>query len=337
VGDRVLVTCSSGPQQEQLHVMCFRAQDGRLLWQRRFWATGRTMTHEKTCVATPTPVCDGQRIFALFSSNDLVCLDLEGNLLWIRGLTLDYPNVSNSLGLASSPALVQDTLVIQVDNDSDSVALGLDANTGLNRWKKQRPKAANWTSPLVVWDPQTDQPVVALQSSAGLHALNPATGADLWSYLGGASTIPSSTSLKGIFYVPSHGITALKPAPASPAPVQLWRSGQLRPAVASPLAWKGRLYILNSAGILTCGNADTGKRLWQLRLKGPFSATPIAAGHHLYCINEKGLLQVVDVTASEGALVGSLDFKETILSTPSADSHSIYVRSDRHLWKLGSQ
>src|SRR3954463_3623640 len=83
VGDRVFVTCSSGPKQQRLHVICFNARDGSKRWERQFWATGRTMSHEKTCVAAPTPASDGRRIFAIYSSNDLLCLDLDGNLLWL--------------------------------------------------------------------------------------------------------------------------------------------------------------------------------------------------------------------------------------------------------------
>ncbi|NRB74091.1 MAG: PQQ-binding-like beta-propeller repeat protein, partial [Verrucomicrobiales bacterium] len=103
VGDKVFVTAASGPDQKQLHVLCFNAANGSPVWERRFWTTGRTMSHKKTCVAAPTPASDGERIYAFYSSNDVICLDLDGNLLWLRGLTLDYPNASNSLGMSSSP------------------------------------------------------------------------------------------------------------------------------------------------------------------------------------------------------------------------------------------
>ena len=72
LGDRVFVTCASGPRQDRLHVICFNAGDGSRRWERQFWATGRTMSHDKTCVAAPTPASDGERIFAIFSSNDIV-------------------------------------------------------------------------------------------------------------------------------------------------------------------------------------------------------------------------------------------------------------------------
>jgi len=87
VGGRVFLTASSGYQQDRLHVLCFDAPTGKKLWERQFWATGRTLCHPKMCNATPTPASDGRRVFAFFSSNDVVCLDLEGNLLWMRGLT----------------------------------------------------------------------------------------------------------------------------------------------------------------------------------------------------------------------------------------------------------
>src|SRR5262245_2594533 len=75
IADKVFLTAASGPKQETLHVLCFNAKDGKQLWDREFRATGRTMCHPKTCNAAPTPCTDGKRLFALFSSNDLLCLD----------------------------------------------------------------------------------------------------------------------------------------------------------------------------------------------------------------------------------------------------------------------
>ena len=334
IGERIFVTCASGPKQERLHVICFNAADGSKRWERQFWATGRTMCHEKTCVAAPTPASDGERIFAIYSSNDLVCLDLDGNLLWLRGLTRDYPNASNSLGMSSSLVVADGVLVAMVENDSESFTAGIDAKTGVNRWKLDRPRMANWTSPMLFKAPGGATQVL-LQSGKGLAAVEPASGRIVWQYTDGASTIPSATVSDGVLYVPSHGITALKPEPEGQSPKQLWRSSQLRPATSSPIVVNQRVFTLNEAGVLTCGDAANGNRLWQLRLKGPFSATPVSAGAFLYCVNEKGLLQVVDPAQPEGAVVSELDLAATVLSTPSIARGFVYVRSDGKLWKLG--
>ena len=56
VGGKVFITASSGNLQDRLHVFCFSAKDGSTLWERQFWSTGRTMAHEKTNIAAPTPM-----------------------------------------------------------------------------------------------------------------------------------------------------------------------------------------------------------------------------------------------------------------------------------------
>lgn len=334
IGDRVFVTCASGPRQDRLHVICFDAKNGAKLWERQFTATGRTMCHDKTSVAAPTPTSDGKHLFAIFSSNDLVCLDLEGNLVWLRGLTLDYPNASNSLGMSSSLVVADGVVITMVENDSESFTAGIDAKTGVNRWKLNRPKMANWTSPVLLKAP--GQPTVAiLQSGKGITAVEPRTGRTVWEYTDGASTIPSSTPSDGLLYVPSRGLTVLEPSAEKQPPKQLWRSAQLKPGTASAVVLNKHVFTLNEAGVLTAGDTANGARLWQLRLKGPFSATPVANGSILYCVNEKGLLQVVDTAQPQGAIVSELDLKQAILSTPSISHGSVYLRSDGKLWKIG--
>jgi len=331
VGDRVFVTCSGGNRQQTLHVVCYNADDGSKRWERRFWATGRTMCNKKTAVAAPTPASDGKIVAAIFSSNDAVCLDLDGNLLWFRGLGRDYPNASNNLGMSSSLVIVDGIVIAQVEAESDSFVAGLDARTGVNRWKLERTRKANWTSPVIL---QGERPSVVLQSSDGLTVIEPSTGKTLWQYSDGASSIPSSTPVGGVLFVPSRGITALQLGARNEVPKQLWRAGQLRPGTASPVVQNGKIFTLSDNGVLTCGDASTGKRQWQLRMKGEFSATPLAAGHLLYCVNEKGLVQVVDISKAEGEIINEHDFAEQILSTPSLSNGSIYFRSRTKLWKF---
>ena len=331
IGSKVIITASSGPSQTRLHVVCLDAKDGRTLWHRQFWTTGRTMCHPKTSVAGPTPCSDGKYIFANFSSNDLVCLDLDGNLQWLRGLTADYANVSNSLGMASSLVISGGVLVAQVENDSESYTVGLDTRTGRNRWRLNRPKAANWTSPLPL-----PGGLVALQSRAGIDAVRAEDGSKAWNYGDGASTIPSTVVSSGVLYIPSHGITALKlnETDATNTPEQIWRTRRLSPGTASPLVLGAKVYTVNSAGVVTAGDVKTGDRLWQLRLKGPFSASPVASDDHLFFFNEKGLMQVVDTRGKEGEITGTLNLDDQILGSPAVGGGAIYVRSNAKIYKV---
>jgi outer membrane protein assembly factor BamB len=342
VGDKVLVTCSSGPKQEQLHLICFSAADGKKIWERQLRATGRTMSHPKTSIAANSPCSDGKRVFALWSCNDLAAFDLDGNVLWVRGLTVDYANASNSLGMASSLIVVGDALVVPIENDSESYTLGVDANTGRNLWKMERPKAANWSSP-IVWRPDAKAPpVVVLQSSKGLTGVDPHTGSRLWDYTDGAATTASSIPGRDAIFAVSHGITALRPQAGKTEPEQLWRVEQVNPGTASPLVIGDKLFAVNNAGVLNALDLGTKDRSWKPRLTGPFSASLVAAGNKIIAVSEKGLLQVVDTTAAqEKAVVGTLQLpldearKELILSTPSIGGGRIFVRSDSHLWRIG--
>ena len=213
VGERVFITCSSGPKQERLHVICFNAADGAKIWERQLNSTGRTMSHPKTSVAACTPCSDGKRVFALWSCNDLAGFDLDGNLLWVRGLTADYPNASNSLGMASSPIVIGETVVTMIENDSESYTLGVDVRTGRNLWKLERPKSANWTSPVPYRADAKATAVALLQSSKGLLAVDATSGSQLWEFADGASTMSSSVVAEGVIYAPSNGVTAQEAAP----------------------------------------------------------------------------------------------------------------------------
>jgi len=332
IGDRVFITSASGPQQDRLHVFCFDARDGSKRWERQFWATGRTMTQSKTCVAAPTPVSDGRRLFALFSSNDLIGLDLDGNLLWLRGLTRDYPNASNSLGLASSPIIVGETLIVQIENDSESFAAGLDAATGVNRWKLDRPKDTAWSTPVVLQE-KSGRQVVAFQSKPGVTGVLPADGRVVWSFEFG-NAIPSLTAGGGVLYVPSRFLIAIQPDAGSATPKELWRTTSLGGGTPSPLLLGDRLVVLSGAGKLSCGKTATGERLWSLQLKGPFSSSPVAAGTKLCAVNEKGLVTLVDLSKPQGEILSQLDLGQTVLCTPAIAHGALYIRSDATLWKL---
>lgn len=147
---RVYVTCCSGVRQDRLHVLCFEAATGKRLWERQFTATGSTNSHPKTSMAGATPVSDGRRVFALFGTGDLAALDADGNLLWYRALVRDYPTITNQVGMAASPVLYKDVLLLPLENAGDqSLALALDAGTGRNRWKAERTRDINWVTPLV--------------------------------------------------------------------------------------------------------------------------------------------------------------------------------------------
>jgi outer membrane protein assembly factor BamB len=85
--------------------------------------------------------------------------------------------------------------------------------------------------------------------------------------------------------------------------------------------------------VLVCGDVTDGKVLWDVRLKGPFSASPVYADGKLFLVNETGLTTVVR-PGPEAKVLGVSDLKDPILATPSIAHDSIYLRSDKFLYRI---
>lgn len=333
VAGHVLVTASSGPQQDRLHVLCLDAESGQPQWERQLWATGHTLVNSFGAGAAPTPASDGRLVFAFFSSNDLACFDLQGNLKWFRGLAHDYPSVRNDVGMASSPLVIGPTVIVQLDSPADAFAAGIDKLTGQTRWRIEREKGALWSSPTVLRGETAEDHLVLLQGRSRLTAHRPHSGELVWDYEAPCHTIASATTCDGVVYLPSHGLHALRYDPDRQSAELLWQQSRLSSSNASPIVHDGRAYTLKGSGVLACGETARGEVLWQLRLKGPFWASAALAEGRLYCVNHHGLVQVVEL-GDQGKLVGTSQIDPRILATPAVADGAIYFRSDQHLWKV---
>ncbi|MBN8627746.1 MAG: PQQ-binding-like beta-propeller repeat protein [Planctomycetes bacterium] len=335
VGDRLYVTGVTGARQERLHVACYAKSDGKQLWQRQFWATGRTLCHPTSSVAANTPASDGSRVYAFFSSNDLVCLDLDGNLEWFRGLTFEHPAAANDVGMAASPLVVSGAVVVQVENKGDSFAAGIDAVTGETLWQHPRKADMNWTSP-TLFHPPGGKPLVLLQSTHQITAHDPRSGEEVWSYDGKLAEISSPVSRGDLVILPADGLTAIRAGAGSANWEKLWQESGLSTGSPSAVLHGDRVYVLNRAGVLTAGDIATGKVLWKARVKGPYWATPVAVGEYLYLVNQDGAAHVIKTSVEKGEIVSETEFGEQMLASPAYSDGALYFRGAKHLWKIGS-
>ncbi|MBI3823313.1 MAG: PQQ-binding-like beta-propeller repeat protein [Planctomycetes bacterium] len=148
--DRVFLTASDGRLNDRLHVYCYARADGKLLWHSKLFGSATTDLYPLGGMAVPTPATDGKLVYVLFGTGELAALDFDGKPAWIRSLADEYGPFRNRWGLGTSPVLVGDLLLVQIDHWSQSYLLGVDAKTGANRWKADRPTSVNWSSPLAV-------------------------------------------------------------------------------------------------------------------------------------------------------------------------------------------
>ncbi|MFO0847399.1 MAG: PQQ-binding-like beta-propeller repeat protein [Gemmataceae bacterium] len=330
-GGAVYVTCSSGTRDDRLHVLAFDAATGKPRWHRQLAATGLTYCHPKTCMAAPTPVADASAVYALFATGDLVAFDAAGNQLWYRSIVGDYPTVTNQVGMASSPVLAGDKLIVPMENDGESFLAAVDTRTGRNVWKASRPKGVNWSSPTV--READGRREVLFAGNGGLSAYDADTGNRVWGYVPAAGSIPTPTLVGDLLLHASGGVTAIK---LGEKPAEAWKA-RLSTGMTSPLAYQGRVYAANpTTGQIACADLKSGKVLWQERAKGPFSASPVAADGKLYVINETGTLTVLKLGDTPEVL-GVSELSEEGLATPAISGGGLFLRGEKTLIRVGSK
>lgn len=333
VGDRVFVTASGGPRRERLHVIAIDAATGRTAWSRQMWATGRPNCHPTSANAAPTPCTDGERVFAFYSSNDLAAFTLDGDLAWVRGLALDHPGVGNDIGMASSPVVSGEAVVVQAECQGESFAIGVDRRTGKTLWEAERPRQSNWASPLS-WTTADGRAAVWLQDGGGVSLLDATTGEQLARIDADCSGIASPAAAGDNRLVLASGGVTVYQGPFEGVVEPLLRAGKLQTGSPTPVVAGDRVLVVKRGGILTCGDLNTGNVPWRKRIGGSFWATPAAASGRLYCVNAKGEATVVSL--EDGEILSEADFGEDVLGSPAVSGNAVYFRGVGTLWKIAS-
>lgn len=325
-----------------LVVEAFSREDGRRLWEYRMEATGPLPAlHEKHNLATPTPVTDGERVYAWFGNGQIAALDMEGRIVWSRHLGRDYSPFVTRWGHGSSPALHGGVLFLLCDHERASYLLALDARTGRERWKADRGSGRiSHSTPLVVPAPEGHELLV--NSSERIDAYDPASGALLW-YAGTRrqTPVPSAVFHGGRIYL-SRGYRnsdylAIRPGgrgDVSGSHVD-WRAPAGASYVPSILYYEGLVYVTNEIGIVTCADAATGERIWQHRLGGVFFASPVAGDGKVYLVSETGETYVLRAGRRPDVLATN-DLGERFLASPAVANGRLFLRSDRTLFAIAT-
>jgi outer membrane protein assembly factor BamB len=86
-GERALAAGGGAGDRTFFVVEAFNRADGRRLWQHRVEAAGPLPgVHDKHNLASPSPVSDGQMVYAWFGTGQIVALDMNGKVVWGRHL-----------------------------------------------------------------------------------------------------------------------------------------------------------------------------------------------------------------------------------------------------------
>ncbi|MBI3839843.1 MAG: PQQ-binding-like beta-propeller repeat protein [Planctomycetia bacterium] len=338
----VVCTSSDGARQQDLHVVALSLDSGKLLWHTRLWGTTPTLYHEtKSSMASPSPITDGQQIYAFFGSGDVFCLDFEGRLLWHRSLAAEYGAFENRFAASSSPLLFEDSLIVQCDHYGASYVIAIDKITGENRWKTDRPKVwLSWSSPICARVPQTSEYELILCGSEKIDAFDPRTGGKLWT-LGGMARecIPTPVTGHGLLLAvsgPNGTSYAIRPGGRGDITAShvVWSSTRGNPFVPSAILVGDYYYLVDDHGIGSCLDARTGKQVWRKRFGGDFTASPVSADRRIYFVNEAGTTLVIQAGIQRYQELARNALDEPVFASPAISAGNLLIRAAGRLWCL---
>jgi outer membrane protein assembly factor BamB len=341
-GDRVFITTSYWPigvsKQEfpEHHVVCYRARDGEMLWDRRVqhgpWLRASDLRGGYTA---PTPACDGGRVYVLFGSSVLAALDVNGVVRWRQ----EIKPYNFDVAIGTSPVLYKDTVLLQCDQvNQSSRLLAFDCKSGELKWEKKRPKV-NFSHSTPVLVRINDRAQLLVAASSGLQGVDPDTGEVLWwsegrgdtaspVYDGRLAYLDSGRGGEGIAVDPtgSGGDTTRQ---------RKWRMERVPEGFSSPVLVGEYLYRLCSPATLRCWKMATGEPVFSERLAGvSTTSSPITTPEGRIYLASAGKSYVLKVGLKPEVLAGN-DLGDSSPASAAVAHGCLFLKGSRYLWCIG--
>jgi outer membrane protein assembly factor BamB len=297
--------------------------------------------------ATPTPVVEQGRVYVHYGTYGTACIDSgSGDIVWTRrDLKCDHETAA---GPGSSPTLVGDLLVMNVDGRDVQYVIALDKATGKDAWKTKRSvdfskvpvheRKAYCTPKLV---PRGKGMQLVSIGAKAVVSYDPMTGHELWTVRHrGWSIAPRPVFGHGLVFAivdrDHPELWAIRPDGKGDVTDShvVWREKRGMPRRSGPLLVGDLLFVVSHDGIATCLEAKTGKEVWKNRLKGDYSASPLHAADRLYFFNEDSVCTVIRPSRQFEVLAVNKLGQEQLMASPAVAGQSLFVRTEKSLYRI---
>ncbi len=350
-GEQVFVTTATEDGQS-CRILALSRLDGKTLWNVEVCRQEKMNKNQKNSYATPTPVTDGENVYAVFNDGSIAAVTVEGKPVWVNRDVRYY----SQHGLGNSPILYHDTLIMPFDGSSagedkkvgwqkpwdQSFLLGLDKKTGKERWRARRglSRIAH-TTPIVINADGRD----TLISTAGdvIQGFDPETGSRRWSVRAeGEGVVPSPVFGEGLVFAasgfgnPRLRAVQVKPDGDPTTRKVVWETNRNVPMMPSAVFVKPYLFVVSEKGFAMCLEAATGKVKWQERLGGNYAASPVTADGYIYYLSEEGETVIVPADG-RFEIIARNRLQEPCQASMAVAHGHLYIRTERHLFCIGSK
>ncbi|MFC1652413.1 PQQ-binding-like beta-propeller repeat protein [Planctomycetota bacterium] len=212
--DRMFITARS---DEMLETICLDRRNGKIQWRQTVKPEEWEKIMNANSYTTPTPVCDGERVYIYSGSFGLAAYDLDGHEKWKKPLPI--PGIQ--YGSGSSPIVVKNLVIINCEPKSknDGYVLALNKDTGETAWECKHLSSleASWSTP-VIWK-HGNQEELIITGSKSVTSYELSSGKQRWQLPG----LPMRTTVTPLatddtLYVAATGSIHSDPANPASAP-----------------------------------------------------------------------------------------------------------------------
>jgi len=303
-GARVYVTDRVVEPKEIERVHCFDWETG-----------GQDWSHEYDCPYGGVSYQAGPRAsvlvhedlaYSLGATGHLICFQADtGRIVWQRDLKTEYKIRMPTWGIAASPLIEDDLLIVQIGGAGNACLAAFDRKSGAERWTAVADDAS-YSAPIVI--DQAGKRVLVCWTGERVLGLDPSTGKLSWEQpykwekwpIGIASPVVDRDWL--LISEVHKGSLLLKLSDHEQQVERVWHRRKeevgedeaLHCLMSTPYIVGEHIYGADSEGVLRCLRLDSGEQVWQDESAVPRNRWAtihmVRNGDRTWLFNERGEL-----------------------------------------------
>lgn len=336
-GDSVFVTTSIAQSQSR-RLLRIDRKTGEIQWNSELHIGPTEQQHKFNTSASSTPATDGMRIYCTFVDDEkmiVVAVDWHGDIVW----KVSPGSFLSKHGFAASPVICDEGVLVNGHQDGIAFVVLLDPSNGEELWRyKPDVDLRSFSTPVLAEIDGARQ--IILSGAKQTLGLDPKTGEKIWWVDGPTEKVVCTPSI-GLGHIFAFGgspdVRAIAIRQGGTGDLTktniAWTIERGMPYVPTPLLSRDYLHIIDDMGIYTCLNPLTGKSLKTIRKGGNTYSSPVGTKDRIYLFDDTGLCTVI-ANGPNFEVLAKNSIEELVQSTPAIADNSLYVRSERYLWKI---
>ncbi len=359
-----LQNTSAKGELEQERLMCFNADNGKLLWEHRFNVFLSDVPPHRVGWASPVGDPATGNVYAFGVGGTLLGLNSSGKVLWERSLSEDFGLLTTHGGRTVSPIIDGDLVITSgvtfmwgQHGRGAHRFIAFDKKTGETMWVSApggRPYDTTYAAPIIA-NINGTRLLIQGASDGVVHAIKPQTGEPVWKYEISKRGLNTGAVVSGTTAILTHSEENLDSSEMGMmVAVDAGMKGEIKKAQTkwSNYGWQGgfsspvidgdRMYQIDNGANIAAFDVNNGKQLWLKNLGTIQKASPVFADGKLYVGTENGKFFILEPSATGVKILdedqlGTEQLPEAIIASVAVSNGRVFVVSDSNMYAIGKK